>query len=63
MTFEEKVKAIFINFKTEELEKFSIALHVLDEHEDLNKRSVDELWLEITSIIEGRKGNERSNTI
>jgi len=54
-TFEQKVVAIFTNFKTEELVKLSVALHVLDEHEDLAIRTVDELWFEITTIIEGRK--------
>ena len=54
-TFKQKVEVIFFNFSSEELTKFSLALHVLDDHTNLEDYTVDELWLEITTIIEGRK--------
>jgi len=54
-TFEQKVEAVFANFKKEELEKISMAFHVLDEHENLKGRSIDKLWLEISTIILNRK--------
>ncbi len=50
-TLEQKVEAIFTNFKKEELEKFAAALRVLNEHELIFQTTVEELLFEIDHII------------